>query len=104
MVGDILQPTHLLFILVIALLVLGPKRLPEVGRAVGNTLRDFRQAVSGESFEHHEETVTPVSVEAPQPATTVTAEPVSIGAQPPEPVSVGTETAQPVGDSAQHTS
>jgi sec-independent protein translocase protein TatA len=47
-VGDILQPTHLLFIMVIALLVLGPKRLPEVGRSLGKGLRDFRSAISGE--------------------------------------------------------
>jgi sec-independent protein translocase protein TatA len=47
-VGDLLQPTHLLFILVVALLVLGPKRLPEVGRALGRGLRDFRTAISGE--------------------------------------------------------
>lgn len=46
MIGDILQPTHLLFILVIALLVLGPKRLPEVGRALGRGLRDFRNALN----------------------------------------------------------
>ena len=49
MVGDIIQPTHLLFILVVALLVLGPKRLPEVGRTLGSGLRDFRAAISGES-------------------------------------------------------
>lgn len=48
MVTDILQPTHLLFILVVALLVLGPKRLPEVARTLGNGLRDFRSAISGE--------------------------------------------------------
>lgn len=48
MIGDILQPTHLLFVLVIALLVLGPKRLPEVGRSLGRGLRDFRSALSGE--------------------------------------------------------
>jgi sec-independent protein translocase protein TatA len=45
-VGDILQPTHLLLILVVALLVLGPKRLPEVGRSVGKGIRDFKDAVS----------------------------------------------------------
>jgi sec-independent protein translocase protein TatA len=54
MVGDILQPTHLLFILVVALLVLGPKRLPEVGRTLGSGLRDFRQAINGESTSHDE--------------------------------------------------
>jgi sec-independent protein translocase protein TatA len=52
-IGDILQPTHLLFILVIALIVLGPKRLPEVGRSLGKGLRDFRTAMSGEG-EHAE--------------------------------------------------
>ena len=51
MIGDILQPTHLLFILVIALVVLGPKRLPEVGRSLGRGLRDFRAAMSGEDDE-----------------------------------------------------
>lgn len=55
MVGDILQPTHLLFILVVALLVLGPKRLPEVGRTLGNGLRDFRSAINGESSESRNE-------------------------------------------------
>jgi sec-independent protein translocase protein TatA len=52
-IGDILQPTHLLFILAVALIVLGPKRLPEVGRSLGKGLRDFRTAMSGEG-EHAE--------------------------------------------------
>lgn len=69
MVGDILQPTHLLFVLVVALLVLGPKRLPEVGRALGRGLRDFRSAISGE--EHSEPTISapepPKAPEQPSP-------------------------------------
>ena len=48
MVGDILQPTHLIFVLVVALLVLGPRKLPEVGRQLGSGLRDFRAAINGE--------------------------------------------------------
>jgi sec-independent protein translocase protein TatA len=55
-IGDILQPTHLLFVLVIALLVLGPKRLPEVGRALGNGLRDFKSAINGD--EDHRDEIT----------------------------------------------
>jgi len=47
-IGDILQPTHLIFVLVIALIVLGPKRLPEVGRSLGKGLRDFKAAINGE--------------------------------------------------------
>lgn len=48
LINDILQPTHLLFILVVALLVLGPKRLPEAGRALGKGIRDFRSAIGGD--------------------------------------------------------
>jgi sec-independent protein translocase protein TatA len=60
-VGDILQPTHLLLVLVVALLVLGPKRLPEVARHLGSGIRDFRDAISGEHSDRTEinRTVTP---------------------------------------------
>jgi sec-independent protein translocase protein TatA len=60
--GDILQPTHLLFVLVVALLVLGPKRLPEVGRQLGSGLRDFKSAISGVSLDHHDESPSEPSV------------------------------------------
>jgi sec-independent protein translocase protein TatA len=39
-----LQPTHLILILVVALLLFGPSRLPEIGRAFGSTLREFQSA------------------------------------------------------------
>ncbi len=68
MVGDILQPTHLLFVLVVALLVLGPKRLPEVGRSLGRGLRDFRAALSGEEVEHHDEVMPATSTDPSRPA------------------------------------
>lgn len=41
------SPVHLLFVGVIALLVLGPKRLPEVARALGKGVREFRETVNG---------------------------------------------------------
>jgi sec-independent protein translocase protein TatA len=63
MIGDILQPTHLIFILVVALLVLGPKRLPEAGRALGKGIRDFKSAMGGED-DHHME----LSTESPPPS------------------------------------
>lgn len=65
MVGDILQPTHLLFVLAIALLVLGPKRLPEVGRTLGSGIRDFRNALSGDSTSERSARPEPQWVEAP---------------------------------------
>ena len=39
-------PTELLVILVVALLVLGPKRLPEIARALGRGLAEFRRATA----------------------------------------------------------
>ena len=65
MIGDILQPTHLLFILVIALLVLGPKRLPEVGRALGRGLRDFKNALNTDDL--HEQMMAPTSTQTMTP-------------------------------------
>jgi sec-independent protein translocase protein TatA len=46
MLTDILQPTHLIFLLVIVLLFLGPRRLPDAGRALGHGLREFRSSLS----------------------------------------------------------
>jgi sec-independent protein translocase protein TatA len=69
-VGDFLQPTHLLFVLVVALLVLGPKRLPEAGRALGRGLRDFRSAISGESTPEHTIPGPEASAPTEQPSTT----------------------------------
>lgn len=43
------NPVHLLFIAIVALVVLGPKRLPELARALGHGIREFRQAISQES-------------------------------------------------------
>jgi sec-independent protein translocase protein TatA len=44
-IDNILTPTHLIVVLGIALLVLGPKRLPEVGRAIGRSIHDMRSAI-----------------------------------------------------------
>lgn len=41
------SPVHLLFVGLVALLVLGPKKLPEVARALGKGVREFRQSVDG---------------------------------------------------------
>lgn len=40
---------EMLILLAIALIVLGPKKLPEAGKSLGKGLREFKQSVSGES-------------------------------------------------------
>ena len=44
-------PMELIIVLVIALLILGPKRLPEVGRSIGHGMREFKDSISGDSRE-----------------------------------------------------
>ena len=39
-------PTELVIVLVLALLVLGPKRLPEAGRTLGRGIREFKSSIS----------------------------------------------------------
>lgn len=44
---DLLSPVHVLVLLVVVLLVFGPKRLPEIGAGLGKTIREFRRSMSG---------------------------------------------------------
>jgi sec-independent protein translocase protein TatA len=46
MFEGLLQPTHLLLILVIAIVIFGPKRLPELGKSLGASLRGFKDAMN----------------------------------------------------------
>jgi sec-independent protein translocase protein TatA len=51
MFEGIFQPMHLLFIAGIALLILGPKKLPELGKGLGESIRGFKAAMA-EKEEH----------------------------------------------------
>ena len=42
-------PLELVVVLVIALIVLGTKKLPEVGRSIGHGMREFKESLSGEN-------------------------------------------------------
>jgi sec-independent protein translocase protein TatA len=57
-------PFELAIVLIIALVVFGPKRLPELGRSLGKGIREFRGSVSGESHEPEQ----PEAIEPPAPA------------------------------------
>ena len=47
MLDNLFQPTHLLVILFIALLVFGPKKLPELGKGLGEGIRSFKDSMNG---------------------------------------------------------
>jgi sec-independent protein translocase protein TatA len=48
-------PMELVIVFVIALIVLGPKRLPEVGRSIGSSMREFKDAISGDKREDEDD-------------------------------------------------
>ena len=44
----VLQPWHLIIVLVIVLLIFGPGKLPLLGKAIGDSLRDFKKSVGSD--------------------------------------------------------
>lgn len=50
---------ELIVILVIALLVLGPKKLPEVGRSVGRGMREFKESLAGDDHDDEKPAIKP---------------------------------------------
>lgn len=46
--SGLFQPTHLLLILIVVLIIFGPGKLPDVGKAIGKSIREFRSASGGE--------------------------------------------------------
>jgi sec-independent protein translocase protein TatA len=54
MLGNI-GPLEIIVVLIIALVVFGPKRLPELGRSLGKGIREFRGSVTGERDDDEEE-------------------------------------------------
>ncbi len=55
MFEGLVQPMHLLLILGIALVVFGPQRLPELGKALGESIRGFKHAISEDPQSKEEE-------------------------------------------------
>jgi sec-independent protein translocase protein TatA len=69
------NPIHIAFLLILLLLVFGAKRLPEMGRSLGDGMRGFKDAIGGES---------------PQPTT--------LAAHQPQPISEVKSVAQPAAE------
>jgi sec-independent protein translocase protein TatA len=59
MIANMLSPAHLLLILAVALVVLGPKRLPEAGRGLGSAIRGFKDSLSTSERREDEPAIQP---------------------------------------------
>ena len=46
MFEGLFQPSHLILILIVALVVFGPSKLPQIGAGLGKSIRDFKKAMS----------------------------------------------------------
>jgi sec-independent protein translocase protein TatA len=49
MFEGLFQPMHLLVIMIIALFVFGPKKLPELGKGLGEGIRSFKEGMNSDS-------------------------------------------------------
>ena len=61
-----MSPLHLVIVLIVAILVLGPKKLPEAARGLGSGIRQFKDSIEGKE--------TPAPTVAPTPAVVVETE------------------------------
>jgi len=70
-------PMEIAIVLIIALIVLGPKRLPDAGKSLGKGLRGFKDSMSGmlDSDDDKDEVVTPRAAVAATTPAPVVAEP-----------------------------
>ena len=72
------NPIHILFLLGLLLLVFGAKRLPEIGRSLGEGLRGFKDSISGDS----QQSLTSAPVAAPPVPAPATVAPTAAPAPP----------------------
>jgi sec-independent protein translocase protein TatA len=59
MIEGLFSPMHLIIILAIALMVLGPKRLPDAGRGLGEAIRGFKDSLADHDDERDQPARTP---------------------------------------------
>jgi sec-independent protein translocase protein TatA len=91
------NPLHILILLVVVLLVFGAKRLPEIGRSLGEGMRGFKDSISGESHQHSLNSAPPATPPAAAPPV---AEPAAVA--PPAPPATVPPPPAPVEDAASH--
>ncbi len=80
------NPLHVIILLVLVLLVFGAKRLPELGKSLGEGMRGFKDSIGGLGENTPTETLTPrASAPPPAPVAAPVAEPAPAPVPPPAP-------------------
>ncbi len=74
-----LQPIHLVAVAIVALLIFGPQRLPEIGRGVGKAITEFRRGAKEMGSSFTEELNQPID----SPAQTAAQPPASVASEQP---------------------
>jgi sec-independent protein translocase protein TatA len=69
------NPLHILLLLIVLLLVFGAKRLPEIGRSLGEGMRGFKDSLSGAS---HTDSITQATATPQAPPAPVPSEPAGV--------------------------
>jgi sec-independent protein translocase protein TatA len=66
-------PLEIIIVLVVVLLLFGPKRLPDLGRSLGSGMREFKDSVTGKDKEELPERREPAAEPRPEPRATTPA-------------------------------
>jgi sec-independent protein translocase protein TatA len=87
-------PLEIAIVLIIVLIIFGPKRLPELGRSMGRGIREFRGSISGDKDKDSDEEQRP-ELEASQQAKPSQPQSQASQPQPPESVARGASAEKP---------
>jgi sec-independent protein translocase protein TatA len=64
MLDGLFEPTHIIFILLIVLIIFGPGKLPQLGKGLGEGIRGFKEAIKGGSS--HASSANPDTTKTPE--------------------------------------
>ena len=96
---DFFSPGHIILVLIGALLIFGPKRLPDIGKSLGKGIREFKGALNHLTDDEPPTSSTPAAVPPPGPAQAVAqpvdAAPAPVAPAPPVPAPAPVDTPPP---------
>lgn len=68
MIENLLRPSHLLLVVIAALLLFGPSKLPELGRSLGTMMKEFKKGMRGETTEEEKPKEIQAAVDTNKPS------------------------------------